>query len=49
MKRPALLVFPLLLAACSSSHPTAPAVTKMAAPAPHVKASIGEHGFDMAL
>jgi len=49
MKRLALVVFSLLLAACSSSHPTAPAVTKMADPAPHVKASIGEHGFDMAL
>jgi len=49
MKRLTLVVFPLLLAACSSSHRPAPAVAKMTAPAPHRKAFIGEHGFDMAL
>jgi putative endopeptidase len=49
MKRLTLVVFPLLLAACSSSHRPAPAAAKMTAPAPHRKAFIGEHGFDMAL
>ena len=51
MKRIALLIFPLVMAACSSSHSasTAPAVTQMTTPAAHTKAAIGEHGYDMAL